>query len=101
MTLRSFLSDSRLVLVFVLGNCDSLIELCTCTRVSNIVMRSPLTRIVLLALVLPFAVMIPLQIVICHQRRCHNAIIPGSCAYYSQIILQSQRAPIILKLFLE
>ena len=26
--------------------------------------------------------MIPLQIAVCQQRRCHNAIIPGSCAYY-------------------
>ena len=59
-------------------------------------MRSPLmrSRAALLALVLPYAVMIPLQIAICHQRRCHiaapAAIIPGSCAYYSQIILQTR-----------
>lgn len=35
--------------------------------------------------------MIHLQIVICQQRRCHNTvtIIPGSCACYPQIILQT------------
>ena len=71
MILWSFLSDSRLVSVIVLGNCNSVIELCTCTHmhVSYIVMRSPLTRssAALLALVLPYAVMI------CPQRRCHIA----------------------------
>ena len=45
--------------------------------------------------------MIPLQIVLGQQRRCHKAIIPGTCAYYSQIILKNRMTPIILTLFQE
>ena len=40
---KNVLSDSRVVLVIVLSNCSSVVELCTCTLVSYIiiiVMRS-------------------------------------------------------------
>ena len=39
--------------------------------------------------------MIPLQIVIFQQRRCHNTIIPGSCAYYSPMLEDTYYSQII------
>ena len=61
---------------------------CVLVHMSVMSRGHPLQELFSQHLQCPFAVAIQLQIVICQQRKCHNAIIPGNCAYYFQTILQ-------------